>query len=29
VLVLDVADDLLDDVLQRNEAQHHAIFVDH
>ena len=29
VLVLDVADDLLDDVLERHQAQHHAVFVDH
>ena len=29
VLVVDVADDLLDDVLERDEAEHDAIFVDH
>ncbi len=29
MLVLDVADDLLDDVLERDEALHLAIFVDH
>ena len=29
VLVLDLADDLLDDVLERNESGHAAVFVDH
>jgi hypothetical protein len=29
VLIGDVADDLLDDVLERDEAHHLAIFIDH